>query len=122
MGYMLSFRFVDEALNRRLIGLLKKSRVKHSIGEAGVIHYSAADVDLVENDLICSIRTNIFPTWKVLTCPIDWAERYRRYMVRHNIPFQEELATGELWFLIPSKYRPHSWKLEEAELAKSGKA
>jgi len=33
-------------------------------------------------------------------------------MSRHGIPFQEELSNGELWFLLPRKYRPHKWKLD----------
>ena len=115
----LSFKFVDESLNRRLIDLLKKSGVEHCIDKAGVIHYSPNHEELIENELIGSIRARVFPSWQVLTCPRGWTNRYKRYMVQHNIPFKEELAVGRLWFLIPRKYRPHSWKLEEAELARS---
>ena len=32
-------------------------------------------------------------------------------MSRHDVPLKEEISDGELWFLIPRKYRPHSWKL-----------
>ncbi len=77
----------------------------------GVIRYSPDDVAFVENDLICSIRDEIFPSWGILTCPEDWIGRYRDYMARHGIPFTEERSNGALWFLLPRKYRPHAWKL-----------
>jgi hypothetical protein len=67
----------------------------------------------VENDVICSIRDEVFPSWQVLTCPHDWKARYRTYMKRHGVPFVEELSNGEVWFLIPRKYRPHAWRLDE---------
>jgi hypothetical protein len=107
-----SFKFVDERLNRRLLTLLRKSEVKHSIDKQGVIHYSATVADAVENDLICSIRDEAFPQWQVLTCPPDWIGSYREYMSGHGILFYEELSDGELWFLLPRRFRPHQWKLE----------
>jgi hypothetical protein len=112
MGKRQSFRFLDKELNLKLIGLVKKANIDHAIDKEGVIHYSADDEEVVGNDLICSIRDKTLPSWQVLTCPSDWIERYRDYMSRHNIPFREELSNGELWFLIPRKCRPHSWKLE----------
>ena len=36
-------------------------------------------------------------------------------MIRHDIPLKEEMSDGELGFLIPRKYRPHAWKLDESE-------
>lgn len=118
MGRTLSFRFVDEKLNRCLIRLLKKKGITHKVDEDGLIHYSADDEEFVENELIGSVRDEVFPSWKVLSCPKDWTERYKRYMVRHNIMFQEELANHEQCFLIPSTHRPHSWKLEIEVMAK----
>jgi hypothetical protein len=109
MGH--SFRFLDEKLNRELVDLLNKSGIVHSIDEDGVVQYSAGDGVAVENNLICSVRDKVFPSWQVLTCPSDWVARYRDYMSRHSIPFREELSDGALWFLIPCKHRPHSWKL-----------
>ena len=67
-----------------------------------------------------SIRDKVFPSWQVLTCPKDWIERYRDYMNRHGIPFKEELSDGELWFLIPRKYRPHAWKLDDPAPCEAG--
>jgi hypothetical protein len=113
------FRFEDDALNRRLTDLLKKSSIEYCI-DNGRICYSAQDADVIENELVCSIRTEVFPSWKVLTCPAGWVLRYKRYMVQHNIPFKEELSSDGLWFLIPGKYRPHTWKLDEMRLAKTG--
>ena len=112
MGKSNSFKFLDDDLNRQLIALLKKAKVKHDVGKDGVVHYSSLDDEVVENDLICSIRDKVFPSWQVLTCPRDWIARYKKYMSRHEIPFHEELSNGELWFLLPRKYRPHLWKLD----------
>src|SRR5436190_13097347 len=112
MDFTRTFKFVDDNLNRKLIGLVKKSRVEHFIDKEGVLHYSPGDEDSVENDLVCSIRDQVFPSWQVLTCPGDWVERYKRYMSQHDIPYIEELANNEVWFLLPRKYRSHSWKLD----------
>ncbi|HTU92739.1 MAG TPA: hypothetical protein VMF69_21845 [Gemmataceae bacterium] len=117
MGKTCSFKFLDNHLNRELAGLLKKSAINHSIDKDGVVHYSRDDEEFVENDLICSIRDKVFPSWQLWTCPPDWTARYKEYMSRHGIPFREELSNGELWFLIPRKHRPHSWKLEDPTTA-----
>jgi hypothetical protein len=107
-----SFKFLDNDLNQKLVGLFKKSKIDHSIDKDGAVHYSLNDEEIVENDLIRSIRDKVFPSWQVLTCPNGWTTRYKEYMSRHDIPFRIELSNGELWFLIPRKYRPHSWKLD----------
>jgi hypothetical protein len=113
MDKQLSFRLLDDSLNRALLSLLKKAKIDYSLDEDGSIHYSAVVNDVVENDLICSIRDQVFPSWQVLTCPNDWVERYRDFMINRGIPFKEELSDGEFWFLIPRKYRPHAWKLDD---------
>jgi len=113
MHHELSFRFADEQLNRRLIALLKRNRIRHFVDKQGVVHYSAEDEDAVENEAIVSIRNGVFAYWQVLSCPKEWADSYRQHMTKHGIPFQEEESQGELWFLLPRKYRPHMWKLDE---------
>jgi hypothetical protein len=90
----------------------KKAEIDHFIDKDGIVSYSADEEEIVENDLIGSIRNRIFPSWQVLTCPSDWTGSYKDYMNRHGIPFREELSNGELWFLIPRQYRPHAWKLD----------
>jgi hypothetical protein len=114
MHYERSFRFAEDNLNRLLIALLKQHAIKHSVDEEGVIHYAPEDEEAVENDLIPSIRDRLFDDWQVLSCPKEDAERYQHYMARHDIPFKEERIDGQLCFLLPRKYRPHRWKLEEA--------
>jgi hypothetical protein len=111
MSLSSSFKFADNDLNKRFIGLLKKKHIQHALDANNVVYYSPKDEEVVENDLLQSIRTEVFDPWQVLTCPPDWVERYRAYMNAHDIPFQEEWANNQLWFLLPSKYRPHSWKL-----------
>jgi hypothetical protein len=113
MGKNNSFRFLDDELNQQLLALLKKGKIKHDVGKDGIIHFLPEDEEVVENDYICSIRDKIFPSWQVLTCPRDWVGRYKKYMRHRRIPFREELSKGELWFLLPRRYRPHSWKLDE---------
>jgi hypothetical protein len=107
-----SFKFLDKELNRELVRLFKKCKIDHSIGTDGTVHYSPDNEEVVGNNLICSIRDKVFSSWQVLTCPPDWTARYQEYMGCHGIPFREELSNGELWFLLPRQYRPHSWKLD----------
>ena len=108
-----SFRFRDDRLHRQFLARLKKRGIKHRVGRDGRIYYSADDEQVVENEVICPIRDGVFPAWQVLTCPREWIPRYTRYMQNHGIPFHEEVSNGELWFLVPRRHRPHSWKLEE---------
>ena len=115
MGKTHSFKFQDHDLNERFLRLLDKAAVDHSIDEDGLVHYSADDEALVENDLVSSVRAGVFPSWQILTCPRDCRGRYRAYMSRHHIPFREEWSNGELWFLIPRRHRPHSWKLDGSD-------
>src|SRR5262249_29902174 len=109
----LSFQFVDMTQQRKLVALLKRAKIKFRLGRKGEVLYSKADVEIVENDLICRVRDEAFPAWQLVFCPADWIEAYRGYMTRNDVPFKEELMDSELCFLIPRQYRPHSWKLEK---------
>src|SRR5262245_49450724 len=111
MALTRSFRFVDDKLNQRLITLLKRNEIFHNVDKNGSIHYAPSDEELVENELICSIRDDLYPVWKIICCPGDWADSYKNYMVKHGVPFFEELIDNQLCYLIPRKYRPHAWKL-----------
>lgn len=108
-----SFKFVDDELNRKLIGRLKKAGIKHVVDKDGVIHYSAREEDSLENDLLQAIRCEVFPSWQVLSCPENWTDSYRAYMLEHDVPFAEELIDGRLCFLLPRRYRPDAWRIEE---------
>lgn len=116
-----SFRFVDDDLNLRLIALIKRSGVAHAVGKNGVVRYPARSEDVVENELICSVRDAVFPSWQVLSCPSQWVDRYKSYMTRRHVPFVEELGDNQLWFLIPRRYRPHSWKLDDPGHVRAGR-
>jgi hypothetical protein len=113
MALACSFKFVDDQLNRKLIGRLKESDIKHLVDKSGVVHYSAGDEEAMENDLIRAIRDQVFRSWQILSCPKDWIEQYRDYMIQHEIPFSEELIDNQLCFLIPRRYRPDSWRIDE---------
>jgi len=114
----ITFQFLDASLNRRLITLLEKHAIKHRVDQTGVIHFSPADEEKVENDLIGLVRGQVFRSWQLVTCPDDWSDRYRAYMKVHDIPFQEERSNDETWFLIPRKHRPRLWKLDEPRAKK----
>lgn len=107
-----TFKFLDSDLNRQLHRLLRKREIDHFIDKDGIVYYSSNDAEVIDNDLVCLIRAKVFPAWQTLTCPSDWMARYKEYMGRHGVPFREELSNGVLWFLVPRKYRPHSWKLD----------
>ena len=113
MDQTYSFKFMDDNLNRRLLSLLKKAAIEYIVDRDRAIHYARADEETVGNDLLCSIRTKVFPDWQLLSCPSNWTERYKRYMVQHGVLFREELFNDRLCFLLPRKHRPHLWKLEE---------
>jgi len=113
-----SFKFLDDDLNQQLMILLRNSTIKYEVSKDGVVRYSSEDIEIVENDLICSIRDEVFTSWQVLTCPPDWTDRYRNYMDQHQIPFHEELSNGELWFLLPRRFRPQRWELDRYSEAK----
>ena len=113
MSESYSFRFADKDLNQRLVALLKRERVEHFVDAEGAVHYAKADEETVGNELIRTLRNRIFPSWQVLSCPRSWADRYKAYMDAHGVPFCEEWINHQLCFLIPRKYRPHSWKLPD---------
>jgi hypothetical protein len=108
-----TFVFLEPALNRRLIGLLRKAKIHHIVDPDGMIHYSIKDAPRVENELICAVRRSKFTKWLVQTCPPDWVDTYREYMKTHEIPYCEEIDDGTLWFLLPGRHRPSRWKMAD---------
>jgi hypothetical protein len=108
-----SFKFIDDDLNRRFLALLKEAKVKHVVDRDGTVHYSSADEETVGNELLYSIRSKVFPDWQLLSCPRDWSDRYKRYMIHQGVPFREEVFNDQLGFLLPRKHRPHAWDLDE---------
>jgi hypothetical protein len=111
MNRTYSFKFLNDRLNLRLIGLMKKANIDYVIDRNGAIRYSRHDEEIVGNELIRTIRNEVFSAWQVLSCPKDWTERYKEYMTKKRVEFAEELINDQLCFLLPRKYRPHSWKL-----------
>ena|ERR1017187_1219414 len=110
-----SFRFVNDKLNKELMKRLAKEGVKHHIDKEGVIHYSSDDEDVVGNEILPSMRDRMFSRWQIISCPSEWADRYRRYMVQNSISFVEELLDNKMCFLISRDHRPQSWRLDESE-------
>ena len=114
-----SFRFVDEELNRKLIDRAASSGIPHEVGPDGTLHYSADDEEAIDEHVIRPIREEVFPRWQVLSCPPDWAGRYRQYMERNRLPFQEERIDAETSFLIPRDLDPHRWDLRPTVAARA---
>ena len=117
MSNIHSFRFRDDRLNRELIDLLKRAEISSFPSTRTKVSSTLFGAALRRSGqeapaTVGSIRGKVFRSWQVLTCPSDWITRYRDYMSSRDIPFVEELSAGELWFLIPRAYRPHSWKLD----------
>ena len=108
-----SFKFMKDARNNRFIASLKKAKIRHTVDNRGIVRYAPADEEFVEDNIISSIRDQVFSSWQILCCPKDWAQAYRDYMLARGVPFAEELIDNELCFLIPRRYRPHSWKVKE---------
>lgn len=105
------FKFIDNSANKVFLRLLKQSGLKHRVDKDGMAQYSATIEKEVENEVIGQVRSRIFDSWQVLSCPADWVSRYRNYMKRHDIAYVEEMLDDEIDFLIPKSYRPHTWKL-----------
>jgi hypothetical protein len=108
-----TFRFLDDALNQRLLALLRKGDVRYDVAKDGTVRYAPGDEEVVESEFIGPVRDSIFPNWQVLTCPPAWVERYQQYMNEQGIPFTVEASNGEVWFLLPRKYRPYRWKITD---------
>ena len=107
-----SFKFLKDARNNRFIAALKKAGIRHTVDNRGIVRYSPDDEDVVEDNIISSIRGSVFSSWQILCCPKSWVQAYRDYMTARGIPFAEELIDNETCFLIHRRYRPHSWKLK----------
>jgi len=52
---------------------------------------------------------------QALSCPQDWRETYKKYMLKNNIKFREHIEDGDHYFVLPKNRRPHAWKLEKNE-------
>ena len=108
----ITFRFKKDLWNDKLIELIKeKAFDKVGISKDGEIFYSYEFEDFIANELISSIRSNMYSSWQVVHCPADCEELYRNYMTKRNISFEEEIRDEKLRFVIHRSYRPHSWKL-----------
>src|SRR5487761_1666332 len=107
-----SFKFLKRDLNRAFIRLVKKARIDHIVAKDGLVRYSSDDEERMDNEIVSAVRKMAFPSWQVVSCPREWTGCYRAYMTRHRIPFVQEKSNDEICFLIPRKYRPHSWKIE----------
>ncbi|MBV9123538.1 MAG: hypothetical protein JO112_09285 [Planctomycetes bacterium] len=83
------------------------------------MRYSLADVEAIENEMICSLRDQLFAEWRIFTLEGDdvhrpeETERFRRYMLDHAIPHYEEWHDGFVWFLIPEQYDSYDWEIPD---------
>ena len=119
MPKQISFRFLNPSLNKKLVASLKKAKVVHTTDASGTIRYSPQFDNQVQNEILPKIRDGVFDSWQLVSCPKNWVSRYKDYMQNHEVPYREELADNELWFLIPRSYRPHKWVFEDSHSAVS---
>jgi len=112
-----SFQFLDELMQGELIAELRKRNIAYRATRSGEVLFSAENFEVVENEILCAIRDRKFPAWQIFTCPAEDAEKYRMVMQRDGVPYHEEMSDGALWFLLPRKYRPHSWKIDSPAIA-----
>ena len=110
MAFEHSFKFADSALNSTLQARLRTEKLKFSVEGDGTIRYSSDDEERIESEFLGPIRDRRFPSWQLLFCPPDWVARYKSYMGRHNVPFEEQWIDEQPCFLLPRQYRPHTWK------------
>jgi hypothetical protein len=107
-----SFKFADQKLNQKLISLLLKKQIPFRVKDDQSIHYKPEDEPQIGNELINRLRDTIFKPWQTLSCPNEWVSRYKQYVVLHGIPFAQEYIDDQEGFLLPRKYRPHSWRMD----------
>jgi len=111
-----SFRFLDSSRSRELRTRLRRANIPFTVDHDGSVRFSADDEERVENEIIGPMRDEKFSSWQLLFCPPSWAARYKAYMSRHNVPFEEQWVDDGPCFLIPKQYRPHTWHLESASI------
>lgn len=104
-----NFRFLNDRLNSILISTLIVSDIQVNWDENSVIYFDEKDEEAIEG-ILAKIRTAQFPTWQVLSCPVDWVNQYRQEMKRRQVPYLEELNDGQIEFLLPGNCEPHDWK------------
>src|SRR5437899_3156729 len=97
-----SFTFLDCNLNKKAIARIKKAGVPCHVDDRGIIHYATTHEERIENDLLSSVRNEVFPHWAIFSCPRNWIASYKEYMAAHRIPYQEELTNNQICFLIPA--------------------
>jgi hypothetical protein len=110
MNFDRSFRFVKDALNQKLVSLLRRSDLDHSVAADGRVHYHSGDEERFE-DVLGRVRGDVFPEWQVLSFPQEWANLYRTAMADRAVSYEEELNNGSVEFLLSAHHRPHAWKI-----------
>ncbi len=104
-------RFSNSNRNRELQARLQQANIRFKVGHNGGVQFSAGDEERIENEILGPMRDRRFSSWQLLFCPPSWAARYKAYMSRHKVPFEEQRVDSGACFLIPRRYRPASWNL-----------
>ena len=108
-----SIRLAKPSLNLPLVTQLTKQMVPFSVDKEGTVWYSKQFDELVDVKILPPLRSHLFPRWQVLSFPPEWAGVYRNYMQRRRVRFESEWINGQLVFLLPASYRPHTWNLPD---------
>jgi hypothetical protein len=105
------FRFVKKQLNDLLIAALVEADFDYAVDQWGYVYYLSQDTEAFE-DVLAEVRSSLFKSWQVLSCPQDTLESYRSAMRGLRVRFAEEVNDDRVEFLIPGDVDPHSWPLE----------
>ena len=112
-----SIKFAEAAQNRRLVTLLLQRGIPFSVTKDGTVRYPGRFDEVVDSQILSPLRRRVFPKWQVLSFPPDWATVYGDYMRQRKLPFVPEWVNGQLVYLLPASYRPHTWTLPDPSTA-----
>jgi hypothetical protein len=102
---------VKKPLNDSLIAALEKADFDYAVDRWGYVYYLSQDTEAFE-DVLSEVRSSLFESWQVLSCPQDTLESYRSAMRSLRVRFAEEVNNDRIEFLIPGNVDPHEWSLE----------
>lgn len=107
-----TFRFKAKLANDSLIAALGKAKFDYAIDPRGYVYYHARHTEAFE-EVLAKLRSQLFESWQLLSCPEDSLDSYRYTMRKLRVPFAEEVNDNRIEFLIPGDVDPHSWSLED---------
>ena len=116
-----TFRFMPPKLNAALQAALNGADIDHAVDRWGYVYYHDRDTEAFE-DILATVRSSVFESWQVLSCPADAVNAYRQVMRQRKVRFVVEVDNNRVEFLIPGDVDPHSWPLDTLSVGTSARA